>query len=172
MSADVKLPATASFSVYHQLNPEWAVVADYTWTGWNTLKELRFDFDSNQADAVTTFKWKNTDRFGVGTIYSPAGSAWAYRVGVAYDESPIPDAQHRTPRLPGEDRLWVALGAGFSPSPNMRFDFGYAHLFVDDPKINKNASIVPLNEDGFRGSLVGSYDASVDIISAQLQYIF
>ncbi|MCB1792741.1 MAG: outer membrane protein transport protein [Gammaproteobacteria bacterium] len=172
VSADVKLPATASFSVYHQLNPEWAVVADYTWTGWNTLKELRFDFDSNQADAVTTFKWKNTDRFGVGTIYSPAGSAWAYRVGVAYDESPIPDAQHRTPRLPGEDRLWVALGAGFSPSPNMRFDFGYAHLFVDDPKINKNASIVPLNEDGFRGSLVGSYDASVDIISAQLQYIF
>jgi len=59
-------------------------------------------------------------------------------------------------------------------TPNLSFDFGYAHLFIDDPKL-KNVSD---NHDPTKGqstgvhSLSGKYDASVDILSAQINWKF
>ncbi|MEJ2575609.1 MAG: outer membrane protein transport protein [Gammaproteobacteria bacterium] len=170
VEASVDLPATFSLSLVHELNAEWALMADYTWTGWSSLPELRFDFANGLPDGVTTLEWDDTNRYSLGATYTPAGSVWVFRAGVALDETPIPDAAHRTPRIPGDDRLWVALGAGYSPTKHWRFDFGYAHLFVDNPEIDKPAT--PGSEDFLRGALVGSYDASVDILSAQMEYRF
>ena len=58
-------------------------------------------------------------------------------------------------------------------NPNPALEVHDVHVFVDDPEIDKTASFIPTpNEDALRGSLQGSYDASVDIVSAQLTYIF
>ena len=170
IKADVNLPATFSISGFHQINREWAVVGDYTWTGWSSIPELRFEFDNALPDSVTTFGWKDTSRVAIGTIYTPGGSDWTWRVGAAYDESPVRDAESRSARLPDIDRIWVTIGAGFKPSDDLRIDFGYAHLFMNDAKISKTAA--PDNEDFTRGSLNGTYDASVDILSVQAEYIF
>jgi long-chain fatty acid transport protein len=59
-------------------------------------------------------------------------------------------------------------------TPNLTFDFGYAHIFVDDPKIKG----VSDNHDPSQGqttgfhSLSGDYDASVNILSAQVNWKF
>lgn len=169
VEADVDLPATVSVSGFHQLNSEWALVADYTWTGWSSIPELRFKFDNGLPDGVTTFDWKDTSRVSFGAMYNPNGSDWTYRAGVAYDESPIRDAESRTARLPDADRIWVTVGAGFAPSKNLKVDVGYAHLFINDPKIN-NTGLKP--EDVTRGALIGSYESSVDILSVSAQYRF
>ncbi len=170
-TADITLPAMASVSIHHQLNPQWAIMGDYTWTGWSSIPELRFKFSSDQADSYSTYKWRNTSRVAIGTSYAPDGSKWTYRTGVAYDQTPIDKDEYRTPRLPDETRIWVSLGASYTPSDQLRFDFGYAHLFMDDPKLDKTA-VMTDPEDRFRGSLQGSYDASVDILSAQMEYTF
>ena len=103
----------------------------------------------------------------MGATYAP-NDRWTYRFGVALDKTPIPSAEHHTPRIPGEDRTWLSFGVGYKKSDTLSFEFGYAHLWVDDPVINKTAT----GEDLFRGNLTGSYDASVDILSAQLNYEF
>ncbi len=102
-------------------------------------------------------------------MYSPSGSSWTYRAGVAYDESPIRDAESRTARLPDADRIWLTVGAGFAPSKNLKIDIGYAHLFINDPKIEKTGLEA---EDVTRGALIGSYDSSVDILSVAARYQF
>ena len=168
VKAEVDLPAMFSVSGFHQLNSEWAVVGDYTWTGWSSIPELRFDFDNSLPDGVTTFDWKDTSRVALGTIYTPDGSDWTYRLGAAYDESPVKNAESRSARLPDTDRIWLTVGAGFNPSEDLRIDFGYAHLFMNDAKISKTAT----GEDATRGALNGSYDASVDILSVEAQYTF
>jgi len=150
------------------LNSEWAVVGDYTWTGWSSIPELRFDFDNSLPDGVTTFDWKDTSRVAIGTIYTPENSDWTYRLGAAYDESPIKDAASRSARLPDADRIWLSVGAGFNPSADLRIDFGYAHLFKNDAKIAKTAT----GEDQLRGALNGSYEGSIDILSIEAQYTF
>jgi long-chain fatty acid transport protein len=147
-------------------------MADVTWTNWSRFDELRIEFDANQngvtlADSVTTESWDDSWRYSLGATYNPSGNL-ALRAGVAYDVEAIPDAEHRTPRIPGDDRTWVAVGAGYRLTDRLTFDLAYAHLFVADPEINKN----PVGEDALRGGLKGKYDASVDIVSVQLAYNF
>ncbi len=40
ITADLTTPDTASLAIHHQINPKWAVLGDYTWTGWSKLQKL------------------------------------------------------------------------------------------------------------------------------------
>jgi long-chain fatty acid transport protein len=166
-TAEVTLPETVSFSGYHAFNDRWAIVADVTWTKWSRLDELRVKFATGAADSVTTEEWDDTWRYSIGGIFKPM-EALELRAGVAFDESPIPNDERRTPRIPDADRTWLTFGGGYQFSPMVRVDLAYGHLFVDNPKINKTAT----GEDQLRGALVGEYDASVDIISAAVSFQF
>ncbi len=158
-NAEVDLPQTASLSIYHDLNSQWSVMGDVTWTGWDNFDELRIEYESLQPDTVIEENWNDIWRYSLGVDYR-YNSAWTFRAGTAYDETPIPDARRRTARIPGEDRIWASLGFGYQATPTLGIDVAYTHLFIDDPKIN--------NGDVTRGTITGEYDADVDIVSAQL----
>ncbi|MGA6926530.1 MAG: outer membrane protein transport protein, partial [Desulfosarcina sp.] len=130
--------------------------------------ELRIKFDSGAADNVTTLNWNDTWRFSLGGTFKPMTDL-ELRAGVAFDESPIPDNRQRTPRIPGADRFWVTLGAGYQVTDTITVDLAYGHLFVDDPKIDKDVTEA---ENRLRGALVGEFDASVDIVSAAVSFQF
>ncbi|RMG74790.1 MAG: aromatic hydrocarbon degradation protein [Nitrospirae bacterium] len=167
-STKLTLPDTLSMGFYHLLTDKLAVMGDITLTFWSVLDELRFSFDNpNQPDSVTTTKWGDSFRYSLGFSYY-ASERLTLRTGIAYDETPIKEARYRTPRIPDSDRLWTALGLGYSISEHFKVDIGYAHLFVNDPEIRKT----PTGEDAVRGGLKGTYDASVDIISAQISWNF
>jgi long-chain fatty acid transport protein len=100
----------------------------------------------------------------LGTTYTP-NTTWTYRVGIAYDETPVPSAEERTARIPGNTRTWLTLGLGYNVSHSMSIDVGYAHLFVKDTEIDHT-------DISTSHTLVGSYDNKVDILSAQLNWKF
>ncbi|HDP89902.1 MAG TPA: transporter [Thioalkalivibrio sp.] len=165
-SAAVDLPDSASVSYVRDVNDRLTLLADVTWTGWSSFDELRVKYDSTQPDAVTTEDWNDVWRYSVGLNYRYSDTL-TLRAGVAYDEEPIPGADRRTPRIPGNDRTWLALGFGYAPSADLQFDFGYAHLFVKDVDIDNTleSQISPY-------TLTGSYEADVDIFSAQVTWKF
>src|SRR5437879_6130868 len=101
-------------------------------------------------------------RYSVGTRYEPT-RRWSFRLGAAYDETPIPDDAHRTARIPDADRIWASFGIGFRFSDRMRFDFGYAHLFA--------LATSARNPEPISGNVqVGSYSAHADILGIGLHY--
>ncbi len=159
VSAGIDLPQTASLSIYQDIGSHWSVMADVTWTGWENFQELRINYDSFQPDTVVDESWDDTMRYALGIDYRPTDK-WTLRAGVAFDETPVPNAAHRTPRIPGEDRTWLAVGFGYRLNRALAFDVGYAHLFIEDPEINTSGPTV--------GTLTGEYDADVNILSAQL----
>ncbi len=164
VEADVTLPDSLSVSLFHQISSKWQVMADFTWTNWDVFDELRVEFDNkNQPDSVTIEDWQDSYRYSVGVSYLPTDQ-WTLRAGAAYDMTSVPDKEHRTPRIPCSDRLWAALGVGYKESDTVSIDVAYAHLFINDPEINKN----PTGEDAVRGGLKGTYDAGIDIVSAQV----
>lgn len=163
VSADTTLPESVSLSAYHEIDSRWAVLADATWTRWNHFQELRVEFASNQPDSATVEDWTNSMRYSLGVNYRH-NSAWLLRAGAAFDEEPIRSAELRTPRIPGNDRTWLAIGANYRYSSDMSFDVGYAHLFVDDTPINHTS--------GSAGSITGKYDNGVDILGAQINWTF
>ena len=168
LSASVSLPETVSVSYYHEFSPKLAMMADWTWTRWSRFEELRISYDSSQPDSVTTEAWKDSNRYAIGANYK-LNQQWLLRGGLAYDETPVPNAEHRTPRIPDHSRTWLSLGFGYGVSKDLSVDIGYAHLFVSDTKINHQfESGIPTLEH----TIKGRYEASVDIFSAQLNWKF
>ena len=163
--ASTDLPETFSMSFYHAFNDQWAVLADATWTKWSRFDELRIQYHNpHQPDTAQPENWDDSWRYSLGATYQPSDK-WIFRVGWAYDETPIRNAQYRTPRIPGNDRTWIAFGAGYRISETMAVDVGYAHLFVDDTGIDAL-------DHSTGHQLVGEYQSDVDIISAQLKVNF
>ncbi|HEX7971283.1 MAG TPA: outer membrane protein transport protein [Thiobacillus sp.] len=161
VTADLTLPDSASLSLFHKLDARWDVLADITWTGWSDFDELRIRRTSGALVGVTTENWKDSYRYSLGANYH-LNDDLTLRSGVAFDETPVSDA-FRTARIPDEDRTWVAFGAQYRLSPKSLLDVGYAHLFVKDARINKTESGV---------TLAGTYESSIDILSAQLTLNF
>ncbi len=161
-SSRVTLPDTASVSLFHQVTGKVTLVGDATWTGWSNIPELRINFDNPLTPAVTEpLNWKNTWRFAAGVTVD-LNDRWSLRGGYAYDESPVPNPIDSTPRLPDNDRQWLALGVSHRIGHSITVDLGYAHLFVDD------TSITRLEPTG--GILDGTYSSNANILSLQINY--
>ncbi len=161
IKADITLPESVSLGYFLSLNEHLAIMADWTWTHWQRFNELRVDFASLQPDGVTDESWRNSSRFSLGANYR-LDDRLMLRAGIAYDETPVPDAQHRTVRIPGNDRRWLSLGFNWRFSATTSLDIGYSHLFVSKTAIDST------NSKGYE--VIGSYDSAVDIVSAQLNW--
>ena len=172
--AEIKFPAIASLAIFHRLTPQWDLLADVSWTEWSNLKSLDIYRTSGARLSTTPLNWKNTWRVGVGANYHH-NAQWTLRAGVAYDETPTQDTD-RTPRIPDQDRTWLAFGAQYRMSKQLALDVGYAHIFVKDASVNLcNAAQAAANPAACAGknNLVGTYsDNKVDILSAQMRYAF
>jgi long-chain fatty acid transport protein len=175
ITADLTLPETLSFSSFSRLDDRWDLLADVTWTRWSQFKSLSIvrDNGTNSIIGTTQEHWNNTLRYSIGANYRYTDRL-KLRTGVAYDEEAI-DNNHRTPRIPGNDRIWLSFGASWQYSPQTTFDVGYAHLFIKDARIHDDQRIVfdslgnPLPS---RGVVDGKYDGSADILSMQFTYQF
>jgi long-chain fatty acid transport protein len=161
----VELPETISVSYYRDVDSKLAVMADITWTKWSNFDALNIVFDNPvQGESNIPENWDNSWRYAIGVNYKP-DNTMIYRAGIAYDETPIPTAEDRTPRIPGNDRTWLSLGLGYVISADMSIDVGYAHLFVDDTPVNNT-------DASFGHTVTGSYEAEVDILSVQGNFKF
>jgi long-chain fatty acid transport protein len=136
-TARITLPEQIYLSGYHELDDEWALLADITWTAWSQFRELRAQFDSPHPDTVTPEKWDDVFRFSVGANYKPIED-WCFRAGLAIDQSPIP-SKYRTPRIPTGDRTWLAFGASYDVSDTIVADASFMYVFIDHGSINDDA---------------------------------
>ena len=163
--ADIELPDIANLSIFHRLNDRWDVMGDAQYTRWSVFKELRFVRTTGALLAVTPENFRDAWRVSVGATYHWS-DAWSFRGGLAYDETPVTDAD-RTPRLPDGDRFWIAVGAQYRFNRNLALDGGVVYIPIRSPDIQQNAGSTAAN-----GLIKGHYDASVTIVSAQLTYTF
>jgi long-chain fatty acid transport protein len=161
--APVTLPETVAFGFYHRFHPRWAVAADALWTRWSQIEALRVDFASAQPTSNQPLGWEDTWRVALGLNFdwTPVTS---FRLGVAYDETPIPDPERRTPRIPDSDRVWLAAGLSVRPFPDLTLHGAYAHLFFADAPIR---SVGPTGD-----RLIGEFRDQLDIVSLQLDWRF
>jgi long-chain fatty acid transport protein len=156
--ANLSLPESTSLSYMRRLNSRWDVLADVTKTGWGDFQKLEVRVQSNNGLISSVDEsWQDTWRYSLGLNYHPSRE-WTWRVGLATDQAPVPDASHRTARIPDADRLWVAFGGQYRFDQKRAMDFGYAHLFVDDSRVDHFNNLTWLR---------GTYENKIDILSVQ-----
>jgi long-chain fatty acid transport protein len=167
----IEVPDTASVAVSQQIIPRLQLLADFTWTGWSSIRNLSI-YRTNGAPLTSTpLDFDDSWRVGLGANYQ-ATEVVKLRLGVAYDTTPVRN-EFRTPRLPDEDRTWLAGGVQWAFSKQGAVDLGLAYLFVRNASSNL-PNIDPNPPPGFAaqpsGNLIGTYGAHVWLASVQARY--
>jgi long-chain fatty acid transport protein len=171
VSAELNLPACATLGLAWDFSPTFTLNAEYQRTTWSRFKDLTLQFDNAaQAPNVTQENWKDTNFVSLGADCHPAGP-WSYRIGVAFDQTPVEDA-YRTPRIPDADRTWVSAGVGYRFAKNFAMDFAYTHIFAKDSTVNLEGGQDPTSSDFYKGNLSGTYKNSIDILALQARWSF
>lgn len=173
VTADVELPDVFSIGLSHQFTPELRVLADWTWTGWDSIQDLTIRHATFDVPIKTTpLNFDNSWRAGLGVEYQ-VNPSWLLRAGVAYDNTPVQD-EYRTPRLPDEDRTWLALGVRYQPEQNAAWwiDVGYAHEWVNDAESQLSECLYASKGCVVSGTLKGKYESDINLFAAQVSFRF
>jgi long-chain fatty acid transport protein len=162
--AKLTLPSTDTFSATWDVNDKLALMAEATLAGWDSLKEIRIEFDNPvQPDAAEDYSWKDSWFYSIGAEYK-LNERWTLRGGIARDDSPV-SLPNRTPRMPDQDRQWYSIGATWAASDNFDITASYSRIqLVDTPVVGIASS---------SGSyLSGEYDGGADNYGISAQYRF
>lgn len=180
--ADATLPDLFSVSVAHAASDRLELLADITRTGWSSINQINVvDPATGTLRDVLVLDFDDAFRYSIGGNYL-LSDLWTLKAGLAFDESPVKNAESRTVRLPDNDRTWISLGfqrkVGQSGRRVGTLDFAYTHIFIKDASINNTRSqqapglTVPTPAAGTATTVTGSYEGSVDIISVQYSVQF
>ena len=164
-SADTTTPDMISGGFTYDIDDQWSVSGEVQYTLWSDFDELVVVTPALGTN-TTDEKWNDQFFVAIGGAYK-LNDSWTFRAGVAFDESPIPDAT-RTPRVPGADRYWLAVGASYNVNEWFGIDAGYSHIFVDDSKVRLDGT----GNDATRGGVSGDYENSIDLFALQARFSF
>ncbi|MGY0613072.1 MULTISPECIES: OmpP1/FadL family transporter [unclassified Luteimonas] len=161
VGAKLTTPSTFAVVARYDFTDRFAMMANWTETGWSSLREVRVNFDNGDPDSVEPFGWEDTAFMSLGAEYK-LNESWTLRGGVAYDETPT-SLEHRTPRLPDDDRRWYSIGATWNVSDAMDVSFAFTHLKPKDPKIDFASG---------GSTITGPYDGDANLFGVSAQYRF
>jgi long-chain fatty acid transport protein len=162
--AKLTTPSITTLSAAWQVTDAFALMADVSATDWHSLREINIDYQgaSRQPNTIETFDWEDTLFYSIGAEYA-LSDAFTLRAGLAYDETPVQD-EHRSPRLPDNDRNWYSVGLTWNASEAMEISAAYTRIMVDDPELDIVSS------SGSR--LVGEAEGHANLFGISAQYRF
>lgn len=162
-NADFDTPSFATASWWHTLDERVSFGADVGFTHWSSFKKLVVDYSNPaQPDSTSIFDWKDSWFVSFGGDYR-LDDQWTLRAGIAYDETPTKDST-RTPRVPDGSRTWLSFGLGYKVSEDMKFEAGFAHLWVDDGDIHHTSATF--------STLDGYFESSGNLLAVSGQFKF
>ena len=149
--ASVKITTPESLSVHgmYKIDPKWNVYGDVTWTRhsrfsradlmWGNEKDVTADENGNAKSNKTTLNpnWRNTYKVSLGASYQYS-EPLQLRAGIAYDQSPVKNANYRMSTLPDNDRIWLSMGAKYDINRQHSVNVAYSHLFIKNATANVN----------------------------------
>src|SRR5690554_2980152 len=179
-------PQNATISLAHRFTDKFQLQGGITWTDWSSFKY--FDVIGTEPGLISSLtplnkdehagkhyighiveNWSDSYAYAIGGTYT-LNNQWLFRAGFAYDEAPV-DKNHRTARVPDNDRKWLTAGARYTVSQDMSFDLGLAYLIMSD--FSMSEVNYDLNDEKILPeSISGNYSMNAFGISAQMNYRF
>ncbi len=155
-SASLTIPQSLTFSAYHELNEQWALMADVGWTDWSAFARTRINIDTRFATPIEKDiprNWDDTWNVGFGAHYRFAED-WLLMSGVSYVSSAVDD-KDRTPDIPVDEQWRISFGLEHQTSAKFRWGLTYTFAYLGDNDIDAT---------NLAGRVVGDYDTPLHMI--------
>lgn len=127
VAATVNTPQQVMLSLFHQLDPHWAVMADAGWQDWS-------DYSNSEITAAErrvgdNQRLRDTWHLALGTQFKLTPD-WTLNTGVAFDSSFYRNQQDTSLTMPSGDTWRWGIGARYQLDPDSSIGaaFEYAHI--------------------------------------------
>lgn len=169
--AELETPDNFSLAVNQRLSDRWEMMGDLTWTGWSSVNALKPVSAVTGAPTTAPLRYNMEDawRVGLGAKYQ-LNDQWNLRFGVAYDQTPVPNAASRTMTVPDSDRTWLSFGARWNLSKRSSLDIGYAHIFFKNTDTAR--AVMNTTETATLQTVRGNFKTQADLLSVQYNHTF
>jgi long-chain fatty acid transport protein len=170
-SFDFTLPQQVMLSVYHDLTPDLAIMADLGWQNWSQFGKIGVAIDTTAATGTNISRntsinanFQDTWHTALGARYR-LNPLWSVSAGIAYDSSPVSNSD-RSIVLPLDRQYRYGLGLQYDWRKNI--SFGAAYEYMD-------AGSAPVNQTGgaMKGDLKGRFkDDAFSIFALNMNWKF
>lgn len=168
---DLDLPDIVTLSIRQAISSNMRLLGTVEWSNWSRFEKLTV---VSNATAPTVFglatpgaelatipsEWEDGWFFSAGGEYDYSQTV-TLRAGVAYEISPVREANQRILGIPDSDRVWLSLGATAQITQATTIDFAYTHIFLEDGDFERTSLS--------GNAATGSVEASTDIISVSMK---
>jgi long-chain fatty acid transport protein len=152
----IKVPQQVMGSLYHEINPRVALLANIGWQQWSKFGQVEVGIpdSANPVSLTTELGFKDTWHAALGGQYR-LSEPWRLNFGIAYDSAfqsgPV------SPMLP-TNKAW-RFGVGGQNQVSKTFNWGVAAEYVYGGTTDVNKQTAAPVALGGRGNVVGSYDS-------------
>ncbi len=163
-SAEVNLPRSVSFGITQGITDRFRVMAEGEFVDWSAYREVRA-ISAARPDLPVVEPQNYSDSWmgAVGLEYD-ATDALTLRAGLAYDQTPTPDAE-RTVRVPDSDKVWVSAGLTYAFNDRISVDAAYTYVRFED------TSVTITRPGPIAGERI-DYDSDAHLVAFNLRYRF
>ncbi len=145
------VPQSVMLSIYQQINPCWALLANVGWQNWEQFGKVDVGLGADAADAdslTAELEYQDTWHAALGAQYKPA-DAWLISAGLAYDSSAVDD-EHRSFSAPMGENYRVGAGVQWQVKKSVTLGAAYEFLWGGDMSVQQDSPI--------RGTVAGDYE--------------
>ncbi|TDK52276.1 OmpP1/FadL family transporter [Pseudomonas moraviensis] len=138
---DMTVPQTVTLSLFHQLDPQWALLASANWQDWSQFGDIAVQVDTSALGAqsrTVDAGFKDTWHLSFGAQYQ-ANPQWLWNVGVAYDSSAVSDG-NRTVTVPMGESWRLATGATYALNKDTDINVSWAMVWLGDMPVDQTKS--------------------------------
>lgn len=177
--ASVKIVTPESLSVHgmYKVSDKANLFGDVTWTRHSRFNKAELVFEkektigmSKKSDRTTiTPNWRNTYKVGFGGSYQ-ISEPLQLRAGIAFDKSPVRNADYRMNSLPDGNRIWFSAGMKYHIGKNHVVDAAYTHIHINDTSYR--TAKASGNDVDSKGASSARFKNHADIIGLQYTYKF
>lgn len=177
--AGVKIVTPESLSVHgmYKATDKFNLFGDVTWTRHSRFNKAELVFEKEKSIAngkksdrtTITPNWRNTYKVAFGGSYQVT-EPLQLRAGIAFDKSPVRNADYRMNSLPDGNRIWFSVGAKYQLGKNHVIDAAYSHIHINDTVYR--AGKASGNDVDSRGASSARFKNKADILGLQYTYKF
>lgn len=142
LGLDLRVPQTATLSLYQQLSGQWALLASLNWQDWSTFGEIGIDIDGragNQRAVTVDAQYQDTWQLALGAQYQLRPDL-RWDLGMAYDSSAVADTD-RTLSLPMGAAWRLATGLTYGLNEQTEVNLGWVMVWMGDLAVDQRKAL-------------------------------